>query len=90
MKRKLSPPPTKPGSVHRRVPADQAIPTQHLGAPYISHYILYNVTFVRAGVSDEPAAVVGIYMGFMGIIIRTKGKTGVCFIGLWCVCVCIY
>ena len=26
------PPPTKPGSVHRRVPADQAIPTQHLGA----------------------------------------------------------
>ena len=24
MKRKLSPPPTKPGSVHRRVPADQA------------------------------------------------------------------
>ena len=25
MKRKLSPPPTKPGSVHRRVPADQAI-----------------------------------------------------------------
>ena len=31
MKRKLSPPPTKPGSVHRRVPADQAIPPQHLG-----------------------------------------------------------
>ena len=31
MKRKLSPPPTKPGSVHRRVPANQAIPTQHLG-----------------------------------------------------------
>ena len=26
------PPPTKPGSVHRRVPADQAIPPQHLGA----------------------------------------------------------
>ena len=24
------PPPTKPGSVHRRVPADQAIPTEHL------------------------------------------------------------
>ena len=26
------PSPTKPGSVHRRVPADQAIPTQHPGA----------------------------------------------------------
>ena len=31
-KKKLSSPPTKPGSVHRRIPADQAIPTQHPGA----------------------------------------------------------
>ena len=28
-------------------------------------------------------AVVGVYMGFIGVKIRTKGKTGFCFIGLW-------
>ena len=33
LNKKISPSPTKPGrSVHRRVPADQAIPTKHPGA----------------------------------------------------------
>ena len=32
MKMKLSPVPYEAGEIHRRVPADQVIPTQHLGA----------------------------------------------------------
>ena len=40
------------------------------------------LTFVTAGVRYRSASSSsGIYMGFMGVIIRTKGKQGFCFIG---------
>ena len=39
-----------------------------------TYYILHSITFVTAGIRDRPVSDSGIFMGFMGVRIRTKGR----------------